>query len=341
MKGKLIDLCERGVVPDGMTRMGIRHLIGRRLDQEQKRNGRDDFFDYISKGPIAEDIDDANNQHYEVPDDFFRQVLGPRLKYSSCLYESGNETLAMAEDAMLALTCQRAELADGQDVLELGCGWGSLTLYMAEQFPNAKITAVSNSNSQRCHIMRRADLRGLKNVNVITANVGTLSMDRQFDRIVSVEMFEHMRNYAALTTNVRQWLRNDGRAFIHIFCHRNLPYLFEVEGETDWMAENFFTGGIMPSFDIFEQSAPALSVERKWWINGTHYERTLEDWCDLLDARRKVVTDLFMTHYGESKKDAQRRIQRWRIFLMSSAELFGYADGTEWGVGHFMLRPNS
>ncbi len=341
MKSKLIDLCERGVIPDFVTRAGMRHLIGQRLNQELDRDGRNEFFKFISDGPIAEDIVEANSQHYEVPDEFFRQILGPRLKYSSCYYENGAEDLTVAEDTMLALTCERAGLANGQDILELGCGWGSLTLFMAETYPEATITAVSNSNSQRNFIMQRAKLRGLNNVTVITANVGTLSMDKRFDRIVSVEMFEHMRNYTALTDNVRRWLHDDGRAFIHIFCHRNLPYLFETGGETDWMAENFFTGGIMPSFDIFEQAAPSMMVERKWWINGTHYERTLEDWCALLDNRKAVVTELFMNQYGESKKDAHRRIQKWRMFLMASAELFGYADGSEWGVGHFLLRPQS
>lgn len=341
MKATLIDLCERGIIPDAVTRMGMRHLIGRRLVQEQARDGRSAFFEAVRQGPIAEDTGLANDQHYEVPGAFYEQVLGPRLKYSSCLYEGEGETLADAENAMLSLSCARAELADGQEILELGCGWGSLTLYMAEQFPGAHITAVSNSHSQRAFIEQRALQKGLNNVTVLTANVGTLSMDKQFDRIVSVEMFEHMRNYAALTDNVRLWLKPDGLAFIHIFCHRDLPYLFETGGATDWMAENFFTGGIMPSFDIFENSSDALCVSEKWWIDGTHYQKTLEAWCDLLDTRRGAVIDLFMDYYGEDRAAAKRRVQRWRMFMMSSAELFGFNKGAEWGVGHFVLRPRS
>lgn len=342
MKQMMIDLVERGVVPDIVTRAGMRNMIGDRLKQENNLaqfGSQEDFVDFVRQGPIAEDIDLANTQHYEVPDDFFKLALGPNLKYSSCYYPTGDEALEQAELAMLALTCERAMLEDGQSVLELGCGWGSLTLYMGAQFPNSTITAVSNSNSQREYIEGQAKARGLSNVTVLTANVGTLSMDRQFDRVVSVEMFEHMRNYAALTENVRNWLVSDGLAFVHIFCHRAHGYAFEVKDANDWMAENFFTGGIMPSFDIFEKSSDALKVQTKWWIDGTHYERTLNGWLDLADDRKEDIIDLFVDHYGESKAAARRRLQKWRMFFMASAELFGYAKGQEWGVGHFLLRP--
>ena len=344
MKQALINLAERRIIPDPITRLGMRRMIGTRLHNEyanEDRGGRQSFLTHVTGGPIADHTDLANNQHYEVPDAFFQKVLGPRLKYSSALYESPQTTLGEAEEAMLALTCQRAAIQDGMDVLELGCGWGSLTLYMAERFPNAKIKAVSNSHSQREYIEAEAAQRGLRNVTVLTHNVATLELDQSFDRVVSVEMFEHMRNYAALTQKVRNWLRADGLALIHIFCHKQFGYVFEVEDANDWMAENFFTGGIMPSFDIFENTSTALRLGGKWWISGTHYQRTLEDWRELLDQKNDEVRTLFMRHYNEGQAQADRRIQRWRMFFMASAELFGFADGSEWGVGHFLLKPAS
>ncbi len=344
MKQTLINLVERRVIPDPLTRIGMRRMIGGRLQNEyanDSRGGRHAFLSHVTDGPIAAHTDMANDQHYEVLDAFFQEVLGPRLKYSSALYASPLTTLEQAENDMLKLTCERAKLEDGMDVLELGCGWGSLTLYMAEHFPNANIKAVSNSHSQREYIEAQAKERGFENVTVLTANVAELELDQSFDRVVSVEMFEHMRNYAALTEKVKNWLRPDGLALVHIFCHRQFGYVFEVQDANDWMAENFFTGGIMPSFDIFENASDALNLQEKWWINGTHYQRTLEDWRKLLDQKTDSVRDLFMSHYGEDHAAANRRIQRWRMFFMASAELFGFADGTEWGVGHFLLRPSS
>lgn len=344
MKQTLINLVEKRVIPDPLTRFGIRRMIGDRLQSEyanERRGGRHAFLSHLTGGPIADHIDLANDQHYEVPDAFFQQVLGPQLKYSSALYENGNTSLAEAENAMLALTCARAKLEGDMDILELGCGWGSLTLYMAEHFPTARIKAVSNSHSQREYIESQAAARSLQNVTVVTANVATLELDQRFDRVVSVEMFEHMRNYTALTEKVKNWLRPDGLAFVHIFCHHQFGYVFEVADANDWMAENFFTGGIMPSFDIFESTSQALDLQEKWWLNGTHYQRTLEAWRELLDERTESVRTLFMDYYSEDRAAANRRIQRWRMFFMASAELFGYADGTEWGVGHFLLRPAS
>ncbi|MGB0920276.1 MAG: SAM-dependent methyltransferase [Alphaproteobacteria bacterium] len=344
MKQTLINLVEKRVIPDPLTRFGMRRMIGDRLQNEyanDSRGGRHAFLSHVTGGPIADHTDLANDQHYEVPDAFFQKVLGPRLKYSSALYENAETTLGEAENAMLKLTCERAKLEDGMDVLELGCGWGSLTLYMAEHYPNAKIKAVSNSHSQREYIEAQAKARGFTNVTVLTANVATIALDQSFDRVVSVEMFEHMRNYAALTEKVKNWLRPDGLAFVHIFCHQQFGYVFEVQNANDWMAENFFTGGIMPSFDIFENTSNALDLQEKWWIAGTHYQRTLEDWRNLLDEKTESVRALFMEYYSEDRAAANRRIQRWRMFFMASAELFGYADGTEWGVGHFLLRPTS
>lgn len=344
MKQFLVDLCERGMVPDSVTRAGMRRLIGGRLEQEQAGDAAARlaaFTAAIQQGPIAIATEDANNQHYMVPDAFFHEVLGPRLKYSSCLYGPGVRDLAAAEEAMLAETVKRAELADGMDILELGCGWGSLSLYMAEHFPKARIWAVSNSSSQRWSIEARAKERGLDNLTVITANVAEMSLDRQFDRVVSVEMFEHMRNYRALLEKVAGWLRDEGKLFVHIFCHRAHGYTFEVGEGTDWMAENFFTGGIMPSFDIFDRVDSPLMLSQAWWINGQHYERTLNGWLEKLDARRDGVEKLFMDHYGESRAAAGRRIQKWRMFFMASAELFGFDQGQEWGVGHYLLKKDA
>lgn len=344
MKQTLIDLCERQIVPEAMIRLGMRRMIGQRLHNEETlfhANGADRFFEDVKEGAVAEFTDMANDQHYEVPDAFFQLVLGPRLKYSSGFYPEPAADLTAAEEAMLALTCQRAELEDGQDILELGCGWGSLTLYMAEHYPGANITAVSNSASQRAYIEGQAKERGFGNVTVITADVARLELDQSFDRVVSVEMFEHMRNYKALTENVANWLRPEGKVFIHIFCHQQFGYLFEVQNANDWMAENFFTGGIMPSFDIFENTSDALEVETKWWVDGTHYQKTLEDWKLLLDEKEEQVIALFMGFYAESRSAAKRRAQKWRMFFMASAELFGFAGGTEWGVGHFVLKKSS
>lgn len=340
MKQILVDLCERGVVPDSVTRAGMRRLIGGRLGQESGQDAAERlnaFTQAIQDGPIAIATDDANNQHYMVPDQFFVEVLGPRLKYSSCLYHPGVRDLAQAEVTMLAETVKRAELVNGMDILELGCGWGSLSLYMAERLPKSTIWAVSNSASQREYIEGVAARKGLKNLTVVTANVAELSLDRQFDRVVSVEMFEHMRNYRALLSNIHLWLRDEGKLFVHIFCHRAHGYTFEVGEGTDWMAENFFTGGIMPSFDVFDRVESPMNLVQAWWINGQHYERTLNSWLEKLDQRRAFVEKLFMDHYGESQSAARRRIQKWRMFFMASAELFGFDDGTEWGVGHYLL----
>jgi len=340
MKQILVDLCERGVVPDSVTRAGMRRLIGGRLNQESGQDAAarlEAFTKAIQEGPIAIATEDANNQHYMVPDRFFVEALGPRLKYSSCLYGPGVTDLAQAEEAMLAETVKRAEIADDMDILELGCGWGSLSLYMAEHFPNARIWAVSNSSSQREYIEGVAARKGFENLTVITADVAELSMDRQFDRVVSVEMFEHMRNYQALLSNISTWLRDDGKLFVHIFCHRAHGYTFEINEGTDWMAENFFTGGIMPSFDIFDRVESPMQLSQAWWINGQHYERTLNGWLEKLDERKPQVEKLFMDHYGESLGAARRRVQKWRMFFMASAELFGFDEGSEWGVGHYLL----
>jgi cyclopropane-fatty-acyl-phospholipid synthase len=336
----LIDLCERGLVPDALTRFGIRRLNRQRLLDEGADDlaRADDRFRRLIRqlrdSPIAIETAAANEQHYEVPTRFFQLCLGKRLKYSSCYYPTGDESLDQAEEAMLALYGERAELKDGQDILELGCGWGSLTLWMAERYPNARITAVSNSATQREHIEARCRERGWRNVSIITCDVNRLDLPvAGFDRCVSVEMFEHMRNYRLLLANIGRWLRDDGKLFVHIFCHRHLMYPFETEGEDNWMGRYFFTGGLMPSADTLLHFNDDLRVEDRWLLPGTHYEKTANHWLANHDRHRDEVLQVLAGAYGA--KDAFRWHQRWRMFWMACAELFGHDDGTQWPVAHY------
>lgn len=336
----LIDLCERGLVPDVLTRYGIRRLSAQRLREEGAFDlpAADARFrallDALRQSPIAIETAAANEQHYEVPTRFFELCLGKRLKYSSCLYPTGSEDLDAAEEAMLAMYGERAELADGQRILELGCGWGSLTLWMAERFPKAHITGVSNSRTQREHILAQAARRGLGNVEIITCDVNRLELpDNTFDRTVSIEMFEHMRNYQHLLGNVSRWLKPGGKLFVHIFCHRSLMYPFETQGDDNWMGRYFFTGGLMPSADTLLHFQRDLSIEQRWLLPGTHYERTANQWLENQDRHRDEVLSVLAQAYGAA--EAARWNQRWRMFWMACAELFGYAGGNEWLVAHY------
>jgi cyclopropane-fatty-acyl-phospholipid synthase len=337
-----IDLCERGLVPDAVTRAGMRRLMAQRLASESAGDPEAVFARFrarlreLAESPVAIETDKANEQHYELPAPFFRQVLGPHLKYSCCHYGPGPTDLASAEAAMLALTCERAALADGQRVLELGCGWGSLTLWMAERYPGSQVTAVSNSNSQREYITAQARERGLANVRVITADVNQFSIAERFDRVVSVEMFEHVRNYATLLERIAGWLDEDGQLFVHIFCHRSLMYPFTVEDETDWMSRWFFTGGLMPAESTLLYFQQHLRLEDQWRVCGTHYERTSNDWLANMDARREQIMPVLTAAYGAD--GALLWFNRWRMFFMAVAELFGYAGGSEWFVAHYRFR---
>jgi cyclopropane-fatty-acyl-phospholipid synthase len=336
----LIDLCERGLVPDVLTRFGIRRLCAQRREQEGARDlaAADqrfrDLLDELRRSPIAIETDAANEQHYELPTRFFELCLGRRLKYSSAYYPSGTETLDEAEEAMLALYGERADLADGQRILELGCGWGSLTLWMAERFPNARITGVSNSRTQREHILAQAARRGLGNVEILTCDVNRLELpEGEFDRAVSIEMFEHMRNYRHLLGRVSRWLKPEGKLFVHIFVHRYLMYPFETEGDDNWMGRYFFTGGLMPSADTLLHFQEDLTLEQRWLVPGTHYERTANHWLENQDHHRDEVMAVLTEAYGAA--EAARWFQRWRMFWMACAELFGYSGGDEWLVAHY------
>lgn len=341
----LIGLAERGLLPDALLRYGIRRQCEQRLRQEsaggleaQAERFRERI-EQLRRSPVAIHTDAANAQHYELPPAFFERCLGKRLKYSCAYYPRGDETLDRAEDAMLALYGERAELADGQEILELGCGWGSLTLWMAERYPNARITAVSNSRPQREHIEARCRERGFDRVRVVTTDVNRLELDpARFDRCVSIEMFEHMRNYDMLLGNIARWLRPGGKLFVHIFAHNTLMYPFETEGEDNWMGRHFFTGGLMPAADTLLWFQDALRIERRWHVDGRHYERTANDWLKNQDARRDEVMAVLRDAYGPTL--APLWFQRWRMFWMACAELFGYADGQEWLVAHYrFVRP--
>lgn len=335
----LIDLAERGLLPDWLIRVGIRRLLAARVrkedrgDAELQRETQERFIDELRGSPIAIATSDANRQHYEVPTAFFQQVLGPRLKYSCCYFPGTDTTLAEAEEAILALFCRRAELEDGMRVLELGCGWGSLCLWIAEKYPGCRVTAVSNSSTQREFIQGKAGQQGLDNLEVVTANIADFSTERRFDRVVSVEMFEHVRNYQRLMRNIAEWLEDEGKLTVHIFCHRQFAYPFETEGADDWMGRHFFTGGIMPSDDLLLQFQADLVLEKRWSVSGTHYTKTLEAWLRNCDRQRSQIRSIFDADLG--RREGARQLQRWRMFLMACAELFSYGRGKEWFVSHY------
>lgn len=335
----VIQFAEMGFVPDTLVRIGIRRLLRNRLNtlssksDAQRQKATLEFAAQLRGSPLAIATDAANQQHYEVPAEFFEFVLGPRLKYSCCHYHDAETSLGDAEDEMLRQTCERAEIADGHSILELGCGWGSLTLWMAENFRGSQITAVSNSVSQRDFIAGQARKKGFTNITVITADMRDFECHDRFDRVLSVEMFEHMRNYELLLRRLADWLADDGKAFVHVFCHRDTPYLFETEGTANWMGQHFFTGGMMPSEDLFQQFETDLKVEHQWRVDGLHYRRTCEAWLQNLDRNRDAILNRF--EQDLSAKDARRNLQRWRIFFMACAELFRFEGGQEWFVSHY------
>jgi cyclopropane-fatty-acyl-phospholipid synthase len=338
MNSFLLTLAETGTLPDPLLRFGMRRLLSKRLASlAASPVTTEDFLAGLQDAPIAVDTDEANQQHYEVPTRFFMKVLGPRMKYSSCIWPEGVDTIADAETAMLDLTCQRAGLEDRMDILELGCGWGSLTLWMAEQYPNARITAVSNSATQKAHIETQALDRGLCNVQVHTCDVNDFTPEWKADRIVSVEMFEHMRNPGKLLDRAATWLKEDGRLFLHVFTHNGSPYLFQDSGNPDdWMSKYFFTGGMMPSPDLLPRASDAFELEEDWIVNGNEYSRTLEAWLNRQDGHREKLLPIFAKAYGE--EDAAVWFQRWRMFWMACSELFKYNKGKEWPVHHYRLK---
>lgn len=332
---------EQDLLPDWLIRLGIRRFLTARLRKESEGGPEAQaerlmrLISQLHHSPIAVRPDAANAQHYEVPAEFYRHVLGPHMKYSSALWSGSAATLAEAEAAMLELTCRRARLEDGQDVLELGCGWGSLSLDMADRYPASRILAVSNSRSQKQFIDAEASRRGLPNLEVVTADMNEFVTARRFDRVVSVEMFEHMRNYGELLRRVSSWSRPGALLFVHVFAHSRFAYPFEVSDASDWMAEHFFTGGLMPSDDLLLHFQDHFRIRERWRSSGVHYQRTSEAWLAKLDQHREDVLALFGEVYG--KADATRWLVRWRVFFMACTELFGYAHGQEWMVSHYLF----
>lgn len=343
-----LKLTDRGLVPLPLLRFGIRRLCAQRLRDESasQTSGTDAWIREMDRGPVAEVPEKANEQHYEVPPALFEASLGPNLKYSSCFFPDGTEDLETGEQRMLEITCERAQLEDGQTILELGCGWGSLTLWMAKRYPNSRVVGVSNSAPQRQFILSRAKERGLENVQIITKDMNEFEalaesgIESGFDRVVSVEMFEHMRDWRTLFERVRGWIKPTGKMFIHIFTHRTLNYPFDVKDDTDWMSKYFFSGGMMPSDDLMEkltsESNVPFAVEDHTVVSGRHYSRTAKLWRENLEARRVEVMPVLTRTYGDQ---ASAWFQRWRIFFLACEELFGYRDGSEWAVSHYLLVP--
>ncbi len=336
--GLMLNAAEHGRLPDAAIRFGIRRLLKARLRELQASDmeaWRSRFLTDTLDKPIAVVPEKANEQHYEVPANFFQIVLGRQLKYSSCLWNEGVSTLEQAEAVALQETCDHAQLENGQHVLELGCGWGSLSLWMAEHFPLSQFTAVSNSASQREFILTQAEQRGLCNLEVLTANVAEFETDRRFDRVVSVEMFEHMRNHTELMRRIHDWLMPGGKLFVHIFCNQSVPYLFEADGESNWMGRHFFSGGMMPSQDYLGSCRGDLRTVHQWIWNGLHYARTCRAWLQRLDANRDRVVDVF--RHACPDQNAVVAMNRWRLFFMACEELFAWDRGREWFVQHSLF----
>ena len=336
----LIELVENGHIPDLLTRAGIRLLLLQRL-REQAQEGPDQewqammtFVEEMRQSPIALHTQEANEQHYELPPRFFELVLGSHLKYSCCHFPEGVTELEHAEASMLTLTCERAQLQDGQQILELGCGWGSLSLWMAKHYPNSSILAVSNSRPQREFIESRAQELGLTNLSVQTCDMNDFTTEQHFDRVVSVEMFEHMRNWQSLLERISNWLKPEGKLFIHIFSHRHYAYAFSSEGDSNWMGRYFFTGGIMPSNDLLLYFQKDLLLEQHWVLSGVHYQRTADAWLQMMDSQKGEILQTFRETYG---KDADVWFQRWRMFFLATSEVWGFRGGNEWLISHYLF----
>ncbi|NYF78610.1 SAM-dependent methyltransferase [Granulicella arctica] len=343
------NLVERDLIPDAVLRIAIRRLLAKRL-RDEERGGLEGQTGYLRQliqqikiSRIALNTQEANEQHYEVPPRFFELTLGRRLKYSSGYWPAGVDTLDASEEAMLALTVERARIVDGHEILELGCGWGSLTLYMAEHFPNSAITAVSNSAPQREFIEAKLRAMGREDVRIVTCDMNTFSPGGTFDRVVSVEMFEHMRNYEELLSRVASWMRPEALLFVHIFTHKQFSYPFEVRDASDWMAKHFFTGGIMPGDNLLLNFQRDVEITDHWMMSGTHYQRTSRAWLDKTDEHREEVLQLFEQTYAGTLPPKRRRreanmwLVRWRLFYMACEELWGYDNGNEWGVSHYLF----
>lgn len=329
------------ILPDGIIRFAIKRLLKKRLlelnlgSHEEIQRYKQAFMNNLRDQPIAMNTSEANEQHYEVPPEFYELVLGGHLKYSCCFWNEVTQSLTEAEEEMLSLTVKRSACMDGDRILELGCGWGSLTLYLARSFPHSNIVAVSNSKSQKNYILKLAAERSLNNIEVITADMNTFEAEGQFDRVVSIEMFEHMRNYKVLLQKISSWMKAEATLFVHIFTHSQMPYLFEIKDQSDWMARYFFTGGMMPSRDIFSFFDDHLRVLEQWHLSGDHYSKTARAWLNRMDFHRDTIRAIFDKVY---QKQSKQFFNFWRVFFMACEETFNYKNGEEWGVSHYLLK---
>jgi cyclopropane-fatty-acyl-phospholipid synthase len=332
-----ISLAENGFLPYWLLRFGIRQRVGQKLVIEKSKSPeeRDRFARSLASSPIAQDTEAANEQHYEVPTAFYKLALGPHLKYSSAYWPEGCKSLAEAEAAALKLIEERVELSVGQSVLDLGCGWGSFSLWAAPRHPSSTFLAVSNSHTQATFIREEASRRGIKNLKVVTCDINEFDPKVQFDRIVSVEMLEHVRNYESLFARIASWMQDDCKMFVHVFSHRKYAYAYEADNPSEWMARHFFTGGIMPSHALLPSFDTHLELQQSWQLDGTHYQKTSDAWLDNMNRHQDEIHTLFEKTYGA--ENANRWMWRWRLFFIACAELFGYKNGSEWGVSHYIL----
>ena len=329
----LLSLAESGFIPDALIKIAARYISNRRLIEQSDDENKDKIISVLSRGVVAEKTHDANEQHYEVPPEFFNYVLGTNLKYSCSLFDDV-DSLDDAEESMLKLYIYRADIKDGHEVLDLGCGWGSFSLYVAERYPDINITSVSNSSDQIAYIKNEAHKKGLSNIKAFRMDVNNLELNKKFDRIVSIEMFEHLRNYKLILNYLNHALKPDGKLFIHIFCHKKLTYLYEMKNNFDWMTKYFFQGGIMPSKDIFQYFEDELEIINQWDINGNHYSKTCKAWLNNHYKNKKKILDIFEKHYDEPKI----WFNRWRIFFLSCEAFFALNNGREYFVAHYLFK---
>ena len=329
----LLSLAESGFIPDVLIKIAARYISNRRLNEKNDDDNKDKIISLLSRGAVAEKTYDANEQHYEVPPEFFNYVLGTNLKYSCSLFDD-EDSLDDAEESMLKLYIDRADIKDGHEVLDLGCGWGSFSLYIAERYPDINVTSVINSSDQIAYIKNEVHKRGLSNIKAFRMDVNNLELNKQFDRIVSIEMFEHLRNYKLILNSLNHALKSDGKLFIHIFCHKKLTYLYEVKNNLDWMTKYFFQGGIMPSKDIFQYFEGELEMINQWDINGNHYSKTCKAWLKNHYKNKKKILDIFDKHYDEPKI----WFNRWRIFFLSCEAFFALNNGKEYFVAHYLFK---